>query len=171
MKTLSLRAALLCAALLTSLHAQVATPSGPASGSPLQGLIQSTATMPVIGTACASYNLEYLNYATGERRVCLNGTIQPDTFGAQSVGTAIASATTIAPLAKITHITGTTDVVTITPPAAYATAGYGGCLVLIPDGIFHTTNAGNIAIATTAVVSKQISMCYDATAAKWYPSY
>jgi hypothetical protein len=171
LKTFSLRAALICAALCTSLFGQVVTPAGPASGSPLQALIQSTATMPLIGAACSSYNLEYLNYTTGERRVCVAGLIQPDTFGAQSVGTAIASATTIAPLAKITHITGTTDVVTITPPAAYATATYGGCLVLIPDGIFHTTNAGNVAIATTAVVSKALTMCYDATAVKWYPSY
>lgn len=151
--------------------AQVATPPGPATGSTVSTILQSTAGMPAIGATCTSYNLDYLNKDTGERRVCIAGLIEPSGFGADAVGTAIASATTIAPVAKITHVTGTTNVVTITPPAAYTTAGYGGCLVLIPDGLWSTTNAGNIAIATTGVVSKQLNVCYDATAAKWDPSY
>lgn len=165
------RVALVCAALASILSAQVVTPAGPATGSTVATILTSTALMPAIGATCVSYNLDYLNKDTGERRVCVAGLIQPDSFGSQAIGTAIASASTIAPVAKITHITGTAAVVTITPPAAYATAGYGGCLSFIPDGAFTTTNAGNIAIASTAVVSKQLSMCYDATTAKWYPSY
>ncbi len=84
-----------------------------------------------------------------------------------NLGTAIASATTIAPVAGITHITGTTAIATITVPANFGT----GQIVLIPDGIFTTTTAGNIALASTAVVSKALIMTYDSTAAKWYPSY
>lgn len=85
----------------------------------------------------------------------------------KTLGTAIASATTIAPVAGITHITGTTPIATITVPAGFVS----GTIILIPDGIFTTTTAGNIALASTAVVSKALSMTYDATAAKWYPSY
>jgi hypothetical protein len=42
---------------------------------------------------------------------------------------------------------------------------------LIPTGIFTTTTAGNIALASTAVVNKALYMIYDPTTAKWYPSY
>ena len=34
-----------------------------------------------------------------------------------------------------------------------------------------TTNAGNIALASTAVVGKQLCWTYDPTTVKWYPSY
>jgi hypothetical protein len=47
----------------------------------------------------------------------------------------------------------------------------GGCLVLIPDGAWTTATTGNIALASTAVVSKAITMCYDNGTTKWYPSY
>lgn len=85
------------------------------------------------------------------------------------VGTALASATTIAPTAPIHHVTGTTAINTITPPPAFLANG--GQIVLIPDGLFTTGTSGNIALATTAVVSKAIIMTYDPVAAKWYPSY
>lgn len=90
-------------------------------------------------------------------------------FVNQGIGAALASATTIAPTNYITHVTGTTNVVNITVPSAFALMG--GELVLIPDGLWSTTNAGNIAIATTGVVSKALTMRYDPIAAKWYPSY
>jgi hypothetical protein len=90
----------------------------------------------------------------------------------QAIGTAIASATTIAPTGSgIFHVTGTTPIVTITPPFGCTTTGFGCTVTLIPDGLWTTTNAGNIAIATTAVVSKQLVMTYDPAAVKWYPSY
>ena len=82
-----------------------------------------------------------------------------------SVGTAIASASTIAPTFYLTHITGTTAVANITVPYT----GFTGCRKLIPDGAFTTTAAGNIGLATTAVVGKALEECYDGT--KWYPSY
>jgi len=88
-----------------------------------------------------------------------------------SIGAAIASATTIAPLAKITHITGTTAIATITAPTGCTTSGWSCQLTLIPDGLWTTTTAGNIAIASTAVVSKAEIMTYDPATAKWYPSY
>jgi len=81
----------------------------------------------------------------------------------------IASATTIAPTTPIVFISGTTAVVTITAAAPISTGG--GTITLIPTGIFTWTTAGNIALAGTAVVSKALTMTYDTTTAKWYPSY
>ena len=94
-------------------------------------------------------------------------------FGVASTGQVaptIASATTIAPTTSIVFVSGTTAVVTITAPSTIATTG--GQITLIPTGIFTTTAAtGNIALASTAIVSKALIMTYDATTAKWYPSY
>lgn len=81
----------------------------------------------------------------------------------------IASATTIAPTEPITFISGTAAIVTITAPSPISSGG--GKITLIPTGVFTTTNAGNIAIASTAVVGKALTMTYDSTTTKWYPSY
>jgi hypothetical protein len=81
----------------------------------------------------------------------------------------IASATTIAPTKQITFISGTTAVVTITAPAPISAGG--GTITLIPTGVFTWTAAGNIALAGTAVVSRALTMTYDVTTNKWYPSY
>jgi hypothetical protein len=89
----------------------------------------------------------------------------------QFKGTAIASASTIAPTAAVTHITGTTAIVTITAPSGCTVTGLACTIKLIPDGLWTTTAAGNIAIASTAVVSKVLEMTYDQTTTKWYPSY
>lgn len=86
-----------------------------------------------------------------------------------AVAPTIASATTIAPTTPIVFISGTTPIATITAPSPISTTG--GQVVLIPTGAFTTTTAGNIAIASTAVVSRTLTMTYDATTTKWYPSY
>ena len=93
-------------------------------------------------------------------------------YGVQATSAAaptIASATTIAPTKAITFISGVTPIVTITAPSPISLGG--GTITLIPTGIFTTTTAGNIALASTAVVSKALIMTYDVTTAKWYPSY
>jgi hypothetical protein len=81
----------------------------------------------------------------------------------------IASATTIAPTTPIVFISGTTAIATITAPSPISAGG--GQITLIPKDIFTTTTAGNIALASTAVVSRALIMTYDTTTAKWYPSY
>ena len=81
----------------------------------------------------------------------------------------IASATTIAPTTPIAFVSGTTAVVTITAAAPISTGG--GTITLIPTGAFTWTTADNIAVAGTAVVSRALTMTYDATTTKWYPSY
>ena len=81
----------------------------------------------------------------------------------------LASAATIQPTTPVAFVSGTTAVVTITPPPEVAVGG--GQITIIPTGLWSTTTAGNIALATTAVVSKALILTYDAVTAKWYPSY
>jgi hypothetical protein len=81
----------------------------------------------------------------------------------------IASAATIAPTTQIVFVSGTTAIDTITPPSPISLGG--GRITIIPTGLFTTTTAGNIALGSTAVVSKALIMTYDVTTTKWYPSY
>ena len=81
----------------------------------------------------------------------------------------IASATTIAPTTQIAFVSGTTAVVTITAPAPISAGG--GTITLSPTGAFTWTAAGNIAVLGTAVVSRALTMTFDVTTTKWYPSY
>jgi hypothetical protein len=81
----------------------------------------------------------------------------------------IASAATIAPTTQIAFVSGVTTIDTITPPSPISLGG--GTITLIPTGIFSTSTAGNIALASTAVVSRALTMTYDVTTTKWYPSY
>jgi len=80
-------------------------------------------------------------------------------------GAVVASATTITPSAYRFHVSGTTPIATINLPEA----GFKGDVVIVPDGAFTTTLAGNIGKASTAVVGVTLVMSFDGT--KWYPSY
>ena len=133
-----------------------------------------------IASAAGRWNL-YMNgtaanYLAGN--LLLGTTTQPTTSnnivvaGLKATSAAaptIASATTIAPTKAITFISGVTPIVTITAPNPISLGG--GTITLIPTGIFTTTTAGNIALASTAVVGKALLMTYDVTTTKWYPSY
>lgn len=81
----------------------------------------------------------------------------------------IASATTIAPAAPVSKVSGTTTIATITVPADIAISG--GYLDIIPTGLWAMNTAGNIAVAVTAVVNRVLRLYWDSTATKWYPSY
>ena len=81
----------------------------------------------------------------------------------------IASATTIAPTTSIAFISGTSAIQNITPPSNLGS--FGNRITLIPTGAFTTVNTGNIALASTAVVSRALIMTYDTTSTKWYPTY
>jgi len=87
-------------------------------------------------------------------------------FATAAAAPTLTSGTTIVPTASISFVSGTTDVVNITAPAAFAAGG--GQITLIPTGVWHTTTAGNIANAITAVVNVPIIGVYDHTTAKWY---
>jgi hypothetical protein len=86
-----------------------------------------------------------------------------------NVAPTVASATSIIISAPVTFVSGTTAIATIASPDLTATGG--AQITLIPTGIFTTTTAGNIALATTAVVSRALTLTYDSATAKWYPSY
>jgi len=114
-----------------------------------------------IGTASNEIPLnQYLGKMAYKEVVGMAATLNP--------APTIASAATIQPLAPITFISGTTTINTITVPAEFVG---GGQITLIPTGLWSTGTSGNIAIATTGVVSKALILTYDATTAKWYPSY
>lgn len=83
------------------------------------------------------------------------------------VGIDIASAATVAPVNQMHTVTGTAAIVTITLPYT----GFQGTLVFLPTGAFTWTTAGNIAVAGTAVVSRALTMTYNPSTAKFYPSY
>ena len=105
-------------------------------------------------------------YNSGARSLDVGGLLD---VGPTALPTAVASATTItAPAGGNTfHVTGTTTIATINSPFG----GRSGCINIIPDGIFATNTAGNIALASTSVVSKVLTECFDPTTTKWYPSY
>lgn len=93
-------------------------------------------------------------------------------FGLQSFGTVadtISSASTITVNRQISFVSGTTTINTITPPFPISTTG--GQITLIPLGLWSTSTSGNIALSTTAVLNKALTMTYDANTSKWYPSY
>lgn len=147
--------------------------AGPASTTVGTPFVSSDPPLAVCASTSEQYTLR-INTLNGKIWKC-NTSVWTVVNGGQSaamsfpaIGTAIASASTIAPVQYVTHVTGTTNVVTITVPTG---CGKACQLVLIPDGVFATTTAGNIGLASTAVVSKQLIMTYDAATAKWYPSY
>lgn len=119
-----------------------------------------------IAAGTGRYNL----YMNGTANNYLNGPLITAGLKATSAAApTIASATTIAPTTQIAFVSGTTAIATITAPSPISLGG--GQITLIPTGIFTTTTAGNIALASTAIVGKALIMTYDATTTKWYPSY
>jgi hypothetical protein len=75
----------------------------------------------------------------------------------------VASAATTTLASPVSFVSGTTAISTINAPFTQIT--------LIPTGLWATNTAGNIALGSTAVVSKALILTYNDTTAKWYPSY
>lgn len=115
----------------------------------------------------AYYNISVSNQA--RMQTVIASTVTARLRATEIVAPTIASASTIAPTAEVSFVSGTTTIQTITAPSPISSTG--GTIVLIPTGLWSTGTSGNIAIATTAVVSKALHMTYDATTTKWYPSY
>jgi hypothetical protein len=79
--------------------------------------------------------------------------------------TTVASAATIAPTQKLTFLTGTTQVATITPPAQ----GYHELVLCFTNGspgAFLTT--GNIKTAYTPIQNRPIMLYYDPSTALYW---
>jgi len=149
-------------------------------------LTAPTMTAPVLGTvasgvisACTSTSMVMVTPVLGTPTsgVLTNCTGSPTFTDVKTSGLlattaaapTIASAATIAPTTQIVFISGTAVVVTITAPAPISAGG--GTITLIPTGAFTWTAAGNIAVLGTAVVNRALTMTYDVTTTKWYPSY
>lgn len=145
-----------------------------------------TLTAPVLGTvasgvisACTSTSMVMVTPVLGTPTsgVLTNCTGSPTFTDVKTSGLlattaaapTIASAATIAPTTQIVFISGTAAVVTITAPAPISAGG--GTITLIPTGAFTWTAAGNIAVLGTAVVNRALTLVYDVTTTKWYPSY
>ena len=181
-------------ALYTNTVLTAPTLTTPAIGTPSSGVLTNCTGLPIstgvagLGTSVATFlatptsaNLRAAltdETGTGSAVFATSPTITTpvltsptltDVLATSAAAPTIASAATIAPAKAITFISGTAAIVTITAPLPIATGG--GTITLIPTGIFTTTTAGNIALASTAVVSKALTMTYDVTTAKWYPSY
>src|SRR5688572_25006525 len=77
----------------------------------------------------------------------------------------LASAATIAPSTKLTFVTGTVTIATITPPVS----GYHEltlCFTNAAPGVFLTS--GNIQIAYQPIQNRPIDLCYDPASGKYW---
>jgi hypothetical protein len=112
----------------------------------------------------------------GAQWVCssVTGKIVPG-FGNGTVPSAptaaVASAAgAITPSGLIFHVTGTAAITGFSIPVGFDPTE-GATVCAIPDGLWTTTAVGNIAVASTAVVSKVLCWAYDPGTGKFYPFY
>ena len=84
----------------------------------------------------------------------------------------VASAAVITATGPIFHVTGTTTINTINPPAGYiGGAEGGGAITVIFDGVAPWSLAGNIAVAgTPTTAGSSVSFLFDQSTGKWHPS-
>jgi hypothetical protein len=75
----------------------------------------------------------------------------------------VAASSTINLNSAVAFVSGTTTISIINAPFTQIT--------LIPTGLWGTNTAGNVALISTAVISKALILTYDQTTQKWYPSY
>jgi hypothetical protein len=83
----------------------------------------------------------------------------------QPLPNTIASAAIIAPVHRLTFVTGTVTIATITPPVT----GYCEIVLVFTDaapGIFLTS--GNIKTALTPIQNRPLTLHYDPSSAKWW---
>lgn len=91
--------------------------------------------------------------------------LAPNQTNKQPLPVTIASAATIAPVNRLTFVTGTVQVATITPP----TTGYCEVVLCFTDnapGALLTS--GNIKTAYTPITNRPFSLMYDPSSAKWW---
>jgi hypothetical protein len=84
-----------------------------------------------------------------------------------ATATVASAAGVIVPSGRLFSVSGTAAITGFTTPIGFSS----GSFSVIPTGVFTWTAAGNIGVAGTAVVGRAIIWTWDASAAKWYPSY
>lgn len=132
-------------------------------------------------TAATTYVTPYLNIVNGMQWLCstivtswIPGFGNPGNSDQPVSNTAaVASAAgLITPSGPLFHITGALAITGFNIPVGFnATAGGGGSFCAIPDGLYTTTTANNIALASTGVINRPMCWSWDATNSKFVPSY
>jgi hypothetical protein len=117
-----------------------------------------------------------VNINTGNQWLCgLLGKVVPGwgngTDLPQPTAAVASAAGLITPSGPLFHITGALAITGFNIPVGFDPKGGAQSVCVIPDGAFTTTNANNIAIASTGVVSKTLCWTYDPNTSKFYPSY
>lgn len=125
-------------------------------------------------TAANTYITPHVNVTTGSQWLCSTITLSWVPGWGNSAGDSFAPSAAVAsaaglitPSGPLFHVTGTSAITGFNIPLGFAS----GSFTIIPDGAFTTTNANNIAIASTGVVSKPLTFTFDPGTAKFYPSY
>lgn len=124
-------------------------------------------------TQSATFVTPWVNTKTGNEWLCSTVTSSWVPGFANDIAppvptAAVASAAgLITPSGPLFHITGTAAITGFNIPVGFQS----GSICAIPDGAFTTTNANNIAIASTGVVSKTECWTYDSNSTKFYPAY
>jgi len=77
----------------------------------------------------------------------------------------IASAATIAPVHKLTFVTGTVQVATVTPPVSGMHVLW-LCFTNAAPGLFLTT--GNLQVAYQPIQNRPVALIYDPSTAKYW---
>lgn len=134
---------------------------------------------PPLNQVCTAANTGYtpwVNILSGEQWLCstVTNTWVPGWNNRfvpiqQQPTAAVANAGTFTPSGPYFHLTGAGAFVTITPPLGFER----GCVTIIMDAADTWTAAGNIIVASAAAqaAGETVTMCWDATTSKWYPSH
>jgi hypothetical protein len=148
----------------------------PSGSAPFVNGVASCANTPVT---------PYINIMNGTQWLCSPVTLSwvPGWFNdvaTQGMTAAVASvAGATLPSGPLFHITGTNAITAWGSSTTVFGTGAGGSTTdvvgapfcIIPDAIFTTTATNNIALATTAVVNKQLCYVFDQTNKKYVPNY
>jgi|GEM_PF-2719410 len=113
-----------------------------------------------------------INVLTGRQWLCssVTGTWVPgwnNDYPPVPTATVASAAGPITPSGQLFIVSGTAAITGFTLPVGFI----GGSFTIIPTGAFTTTNSGNIAIASTAIVGRSLTFTYNFATAKFYPSY
>jgi hypothetical protein len=85
--------------------------------------------------------------------------------GIQPKAATLPAAATIAPTTFVTLITGTTQLVTVTPPVQ----GDHMLVMIFPDAMGAFATSGNIKVAANPDVNIPVLMVYNSKEGKYYP--
>ncbi len=125
----------------------------------LRGVVSRSRTLA--GTGMVS------TFSGHTQTISVNTAVLPIFTLTPGTGAPIASGATITPTNRVHHITGAGSISTISAAGMMD----GEVLTLIPDAPFTTVTGGNIAVSSTAAVSRAMRFIFDASTAKWFPSY